>query len=77
MTTSVTHTSPTVRIVPILTTPAGTIQTRKAETDRTCDPLQPESATPSCAARAGDVQNAKDLWLEPNTAKLVPPKAAT
>ena len=50
---------------------AGTIRARKTEIDRMRDPLQPMSATPSCAARAGDVQNAKDRWLASNTAKIM------
>ena len=71
-TTSIPHTSPTVRMVPISTTPPDTIQTQKAQIDGTRDPLQPTDATPSCAARAVDVQNAEDRWLAPNTAKIVP-----
>ena len=71
-TTSIPHTSPTVRMVPILTTLADTIQTLKAKIDSTRDPLQPTNATPSCAAREGDVQNTKVCWLAPNTAKIAP-----
>ena len=74
MTTNMPYTSPTVRIVPILTTPANTVHTRKAEIGNTRDHLQPPNATPSCAARTLDVQNAKDHWLEPSTAKMAPAK---
>ena len=73
-TTNMPYTSPTVRIVPILTTPANTVHTRKAEIGSTRDHLQPPNATPSCAARTLDVQNAKDHWLGPSTAKMAPAK---
>ena len=63
--------SPTVRIVPILTTPADTTHTLKAVIGSTRDQLRPKNATPSCAARAGDVQNAKDRSLAMSTAKIM------
>ena len=72
MTTYMPYTSPTVRIAPIITTPAHNVHTRKPEIDRTCDPLQPQNATSSYAAREGDVQTAKDRWLAPATAKMTP-----
>ena len=65
------YTSRTVRIVPILTTPADTVHTRQTQIDRTRDPLEPMNAMSSSAARAGDVQNAKDRCLAPSTAKIV------
>ena len=71
-TTSMPYTSPTVRIVPILTTPADTIHTRNSEIGSTRDPRQPTSTMPSCASRARDVENAKGRWLAPSTTKMAP-----
>ena len=48
-----------------------THEIQKSETN-TRDPLQPSDATPSCAARAQDVQNAKDHRLALSTAKMAP-----
>ena len=73
-TTNMPYTSPAMRIVPISTTPADTAHTRNPEIGNTRDPLQPSDATPSCAARAQDVQNAKVHWLtfSLSTAKMAP-----
>ena len=50
---------------------------RKSEALATILHLQPTNATPSCAARAQDIQNAKDHWLAlSNKQKRRPPNAA-